>query len=513
MMPEEPINPSEERLRRHAQERRAQGGEFALHPATRRMLQGEVARTLGAQAAAKPRGFLAWLNSWNARLALGATAAVVVGGAVIWWNNRPNEQPMHMAFASAPATEKLLAGSEGTRGFSAADKDVALVAAPSAQPELEVMKRESADAPRPAANTLNLAAVDRLDTKVLAQNGRQLFYKAQAVTNSVQATEASGTLAPTSFGYAIPAAQMEAVKQNAGQQLAVNYANAGGQNVQAGQAGVSFADTYQNQAASGGAQAGRATSATFGTDASKALAENSDAGKFQNAPAVTLLNDEAKVAETRARALRPVAAPARPAEEQARGAATLAQNAPASEAATPPAKSETPSRFYRVNETANAERSRSKASASAAAPVLNNFVIEQRSNTVRVIDGDGSVYEGAIETAPLPSSGPGALQELVLDTKTETAPRHQELSFRAAGSNVTLRQTVVVNGRFSPEPAAAATASKLQTSLAGRRSAAPSASTFSGEYDTATNTAPTIEGTVRIGTTNQQWFRAYRRAP
>ena len=230
MMPEEPINPSEERLRRHAQERRAQGGEFALHPATRRMLQGEVARTLGAQAAAKPRGFLAWLNSWNARLALGATAAVVVGGAVIWWNNRPNEQPMHMAFASAPATEKLLAGSEGTRGFSMADKDVALVAASAAQPELEVTKRESADAPRPAANTLNLAAVDRLDTKVLAQNGRQLFYKAQAVTNSVQATEASGTLAPTSFGYAIPAAQMEAVKQNAGQQLAVNYANAGGSN-------------------------------------------------------------------------------------------------------------------------------------------------------------------------------------------------------------------------------------------------------------------------------------------
>ena len=48
-MSEETPNQSEERLQRHAKERRAQGGDFALHPATRQMLQGEVVRMLGAK--------------------------------------------------------------------------------------------------------------------------------------------------------------------------------------------------------------------------------------------------------------------------------------------------------------------------------------------------------------------------------------------------------------------------------------------------------------------------------
>ena len=62
-MSEETPNQSEERLQRYAKERRAQGGDFALHPATRRMLQGEVARTFGVkESAAKSRGLFSWLN-------------------------------------------------------------------------------------------------------------------------------------------------------------------------------------------------------------------------------------------------------------------------------------------------------------------------------------------------------------------------------------------------------------------------------------------------------------------
>ena len=52
MMPPEGENKSEERLQRYARERRGQGGDFSLHPATRRLLQGEVTRQFGARAKA-----------------------------------------------------------------------------------------------------------------------------------------------------------------------------------------------------------------------------------------------------------------------------------------------------------------------------------------------------------------------------------------------------------------------------------------------------------------------------
>ena len=112
------------------------------------------------------------------------------------------------------------------------------------------------------------------------------------------------------------------------------------------------------------------------------------------------------------------------------------------------------------------------------------------------------------------------LRELLPGDKTETAPRHQELSFRATGSNVTLRQSVVVNGRFTPGTEAGragrarpAEAPSKIADLAARRVVPTTSNAFAGQYGAATNATSTIEGTVRIGTTNQQWFRAYRRAP
>ena len=76
MSPETPQQ-TEERLQRYAKERRAQGGAFALHPATRRLLQDEVRRQHGPAVKARP-GWGSWLGLWRNGLVIGGGVAAAV---------------------------------------------------------------------------------------------------------------------------------------------------------------------------------------------------------------------------------------------------------------------------------------------------------------------------------------------------------------------------------------------------------------------------------------------------
>ena len=519
-MSEETPNQSEERLQRHAKERRAQGGDFALHPATRQMLQGEVVRTLGAKkSAAKSRGWFSWLNSWSGRIAIGATAAVVITGSWILWNSRLDQHAMQLARAEMPMRKSELAGSAGTLGFVAAEKELAMASAPAPQP---VTLLAAATSPKADSDAGKIAADKMTVVDALAKNSSVAAYQEQLGTASQLASETTLSLAPVtqkSYG----AIATDAPKPDTRSQQTFNYANAAAQNfAPPGQAAGGLAERYQNQAGqiSGGALA-------YANNDSKQLMDADAAFKAQaNAP-LAPQNDTFNTAENRARGMRsatPAApAPAAAPESQTRNA-LVANGAVAN-------KDATITRFFRADASAN-DLSRSKSlppasSLTESSPVLNDFVIEQSGATVRVVDADGSVYDGAVETPPSAGFVPGKdavagpVREVIPGDKTETAPRHQELSFRAAGSNVTLRQTVVVNGRFTPGTEAARVGrampaeapSKLQD-LAARRTAPPTAQTsnvFAGQYGAATNATSTIEGTVRIGTTNQQWFRAYRR--
>jgi hypothetical protein len=282
----------------------------------------------------------------------------------------------------------------------------------------------------------------------------------------------------------------------------------------AGQAAANVADRYQNQA-------GTALGGAVGY-------ANNEPKQFKEADAALKVQNSAP--ESRARGLRSdlaevaaVAAPAVTPDPQSRAAIAASGGA---------AGGGTLTRFYRENaDTKDVARSKSLTAPALAEPVLvlNDFVIEQRGTTVRLLDADGSVYDGALETPPSASFvtgqgfAGGPVRELISGDKSETAPRHQELSFRAAGSNVTLRQLVVVNGRFSPgtdttraSRAMPAEAPSKVRDLAARRATpavTQASNVFAGQYGAATNATSTIEGTVRIGTTNQQWFRATRRAP
>lgn len=86
-MPEEANSPIERELESYARQRRAAaGGPFELHPATRRRLQNEVARTLGRGGRGAPiQG--GWWDRLKPRFVwLGPALAVVVVGAVVWWS-------------------------------------------------------------------------------------------------------------------------------------------------------------------------------------------------------------------------------------------------------------------------------------------------------------------------------------------------------------------------------------------------------------------------------------------
>src|SRR5689334_3575328 len=81
----DPERPIEKLLRQAAQARRAQGGApQELHPATRRMLQGEVARKFGSgnadtRAGAPPPERRSFFDLFMPRLAWGTAAIVGLG--------------------------------------------------------------------------------------------------------------------------------------------------------------------------------------------------------------------------------------------------------------------------------------------------------------------------------------------------------------------------------------------------------------------------------------------------
>jgi hypothetical protein len=83
-MPSEPEKPIEKLLRSSARERRDRAGDgWEMHPANRRVLQGEVVRRFGRKAPSKPRWF-EWLFAKNWARPIGMAAAVTFVVAAAW---------------------------------------------------------------------------------------------------------------------------------------------------------------------------------------------------------------------------------------------------------------------------------------------------------------------------------------------------------------------------------------------------------------------------------------------
>ena len=104
----EPERKSEKLLRAYAKKRRADAGDaFKLHPATRRMLQGEVARRVRkSDATTGSPSLWNWLRArWV--LPLGFALLVCLGAVVFWPTAAPEQSLAFRSVAPAVATKEL----------------------------------------------------------------------------------------------------------------------------------------------------------------------------------------------------------------------------------------------------------------------------------------------------------------------------------------------------------------------------------------------------------------------
>jgi hypothetical protein len=565
-MPEGP-NKSEERLQRYARQRRAQGGEVSLHPATRRLLQGEVTRQFGTQAK-EERTSRALLGLWRGRFAIGGVlAAVLITAGVLFFNGpSAKRSQMDLADAKISAPEKNVALELDRFAFDTeAEKRVAAVTPPAA-------RSEPANKPVPARSR----ALDSI-----VQNEVQLGAKLDA--NDFTLTQnARENGAPVNYfgdlASVLPATNGITTLSLAAAPNFGNYQSSS--NLQTKLAGV----------ASGGANFGwgvnELPASGTGVTGSVLLADNATRFYKMNTPMpqVALRNefDEAKrlqealdvtkapaqpqlayrnVADPAVLAPQSVTAPAAPAQIPANAEAAGLSESPARPGAVGQQSSFETRRIFGGAELSRADMNGNqtffrqaiapaeeyagktkqledlltkKSEQSAASQVLSQFTVEQRGNSVRFRDFDGSVYDGVIdeparaEAEKLKENTAGDKDALGIDPKRtpalqkgnvsqagEIAPTG-EYSFRASGSNVALRQVVVVNGRFTRNTNAANASFGSRGPVAAgaivRPQDAPAPARRSmerfggGNFPTNSNMA--IEGTVQIGATNVQRFLA-----
>ena len=122
-----------------------------------------------------------------------------------------------------------------------------------------------------------------------------------------------------------------------------------------------------------------------------------------------------------------------------------------SEAAAP--QSVTAQHFYRLNLPANSPR----AAVASPALVLASFRVEQKGDQLRVVDGDGSVYTGAVQVARaegvpygLEAATAQNKSDAFLEDRTRAASAVGNYFFRVTGTNRNLKQNVVFTGNFIP---------------------------------------------------------------
>lgn len=172
-------------------------------------------------------------------------------------------------------------------------------------------------------------------------------------------------------------------------------------------------------------------------------------------------------------------------------------------------------RFARVNSTNNLSRRQRTISRA----VLRSFRVEQNGNQIRFIDGDGSVYSGFLgdsenekDVAETSTVAPGAAavghkyrmivtNSANLDGANQTI---QNLYFRVSGTNRSLRQPVVFTGNFAPVTAIGRS-QKLyfDNGVAGSGSVAPNLGPLNWQLLNSQ-----LQGKVLVGGSNQMDIKA-----
>jgi hypothetical protein len=525
-MPAEDPNQAEELLKRYAKARREQGGDFPLHPATRRLLQGEVARTYPAGSREPRRGLWLWLGGWP-KLALGATAIAAVTLLAIWMGNpgRENEFKLGDNLAQTPQPR------------------------PSAEERAEVeqlalLKLGRDSQPAFEEKQIKEAFDKKLSDREQPTRVEPLYAGAELGTLKDGATAAAERTppppaaqgpAPTTLEIAAneprPDAKLRAMAPAApavpapGKAEASMRASAPGA---AAQAGVSPTVLAESRHAVLPIDALRQQSQSGATNGAKSVAAKGS-GAAANAPTLNYFADTPMLGT--------VLEPTKPVE---------GDQASADHYNFGTIPSPTGTVFLRENRLGEStvkrqamrrsEDLKKTDEAPASADILDRFTFEQRGSMVRMLESDGSVYEGTIITVANGDGGVAGLpvQEVERNRSRATRPNERQpagnlarfYSFQAIGTNVTLGKAVVVQGRLREDTAGPETfRSELEIrreealvtdarSRAQRRPQPASRSAISGPQTSArqsavlTNWFRSIEGTLRVGGTKEQPFKA-----
>ncbi|MGO8926356.1 MAG: hypothetical protein ACLQU3_05630 [Limisphaerales bacterium] len=431
----EPERPIEKLLCAAAKKRRDEAGApLELHPATRRLLQGEAARKF-ARAERVSRSFFQGLGQLWPRFAWGVGTLAVLAVTVWLLVPMPGKNEPHALLAK---NRPILAPSPPKE---------ALAAPPAAQPAAP-----APPAPAAEANPSTVAFADALPAarRKLAPESAVQF---QPLAKDSLASEPGG---------------------EAREKLALAAASQLASRDQVAEAQVAASSPMPAPApaatVTGGSAQRFGSAGQLGSTAAAPVAPGAPS-PITTAPAVAgvLAADEsAKLAGDRAAQLSlaykslPAAAP----DNAPKPLTVLMDSRPASAAAIreEPRSISATQWFAQIPQNPMTESSLD-GKAAPAHPVLAAFQVEQTGRELRIVDGDGSVYSGYLRIANAARRQPSVTTEAPAATRSSRSlgialegkpaarldagqPMPQTYSFRVAGTNRSLHQKVVFTGNL-----------------------------------------------------------------
>lgn len=414
--------PIETLLRRYAKKRRDEAGApLEVHPATRRLLQGEVSRQFPRPGTAGKTGAGGWFAAIRQRWVYATAMSVVLVAGVLLIAN--HQKPLLLA----KRTELELAKNQP---------------APARMPAGDVaVPRRAADAAKPAAPPALLAA----PASGAPNNDRLARDLAQAQPASASAerlrvlSEGSIPAAPSSSPRETEqvALMRSVVTKKAPQALATPEAYASA--VQANNLG--------SQTPAGIPAAPAPLTVSSDVNRSAAVAGPEPSSGFAGAN----VRFDSKLTENTLGAA-PALTNSALAFESRPGSAPAARYGLAPRKATP-AVSQSFANQLPISSAGKLS------GASPALPVLANFRMEQAGAQLRVIDGDGSIYLGELNPVPV-ARVTGSKDARTVKSEDKSVARRvtapsaaasrlaQDYTYRAVGTNRTLNQQVVFTWNF-----------------------------------------------------------------
>jgi type II secretory pathway pseudopilin PulG len=508
-MPTEPERDIEKTLRAYAKKRQEESGAPAeLHPATRRLLQGEVARLRGGKTTESASFWAQWFGASWPRFAVSASALVILvtvmaalllpalsrskrkaNLAMAQYRLKDSEslqdnrklvlESPHSASADIPDQSKVREGLDGNRvagemqTYSASTAPA--LTSPEGQKKQDLDKNISLTAKSaPPTRDRAIMQIESLDTGLAKRAVPELAPATPPATVAAAAPEpASSTASAT-----IPNSRLALELEESNSSRAPAPAPAAPPVIATTPAALppasfAFNDTLANHALS------EAPAGAFSDSASSVGKPSQSATDSLGLATITT-------------------------ESRKRSAPTVV-----------PMNNFWSQPFARANSTNKLSRRQR----TIGRTVLRSFRVEQNGNQIRFIDSDGSVYSGflagvqnkdeqteALTITPSAADVGGRFESKITNSTSldEGKQGIQNLYFRVSGTNRSLRQPVVFTGNFVPAAAIGrAYKSNLSNGPVVNGSVAPAFGPLNWQFLNSQ-----LQGKVLVGGSNQMDIRA-----